>query len=83
MMGLASGIISCVVYIVCYLLILIVGEQGLVLISNLLFHGIDFAEIIRMDISLVESVCGLVLSFLFWSMIGFSISKTYNLLSKK
>ena len=76
--GIASGLTSVIIYIACFLVMLILGKDGLVKLSNLLFHGMDFSNIIRMDIPFSESLIGLILSFLFWGGTGFLLAITYN-----
>lgn len=76
--GLASGLTSVMVYLGCFLVMLILGKEGLVKLSNLLFHGMDFTSIIRMDIPLTETLLGAVLSFFFWGAIGYVLALLYG-----
>lgn len=76
--GFASGLTSVTIYIACFLVMLILGKDGLVKLSNLLFHGMDFTGIIRLDIPIVETLLGLVLSFLFWGVTGYLLALSYN-----
>jgi len=75
---LASGLTALIVYFGCFLTMLIVGKTGIVKISNLLFHGMDFTNIIRMNIPIGETLSGMVFSFLFWGGIGYLIAFIYN-----
>lgn len=81
--AIATGITSCTIYLGCYLVMLIIGKEGLVKLSNLLFHGMDFSDIIRMDVPLSETVLGLLLSFLFWGISGYIFAFIYNRLIRK
>jgi len=76
--AIASGLASIVVYLGCFLIMTVLGKDGLVKLSNLLFHGMDFSNIIRMDISIGETLLGAVVSFAFWGFIGYVLSFIYN-----
>jgi hypothetical protein len=54
------------------------GKDRLVKLSNLLFHGMDFTNIIRTEIPLVETFIGAVVSFIFWGLIGYLLALIYN-----
>jgi len=47
-------------------------------LSNLLFHGMDFSNIVRMDIPIGETVLGTVISFGFWGFVGYLLALIYN-----
>jgi len=76
--GVASGLTSVVIYFGCFLIMLVLGNESLVKLSNLLFHGMDFHNIIRTDIPILESLAGAIVSFLFWGSIGFLFALVYN-----
>ena len=76
--ALAAGLSSVIAYIGCVVLMAIVGEEGVIRISNLLFHGMEFTGNIRMDIPLTDNILGVVMSFVFWGFMGFVISSIYN-----
>ena len=76
--GIAAGLTSVVIYFGCFLTMLILGKESLVKLSNLLFHGMDFQNIIRTDIPILESLVGAIVSFLFWGIAGFLIAVLYN-----
>ncbi len=76
--AIASGVTSVVIYLGCYLVMLLLGENGIVKLSNYLFHGVDFSKIIRMDIPMGETLLGAFISFLFWGLIGYLIAVIYN-----
>lgn len=76
--AIASGIASVVVYLGCFSIMTIMGKDSLVKLSNLLFHGMDFSNIIRMNIPIAETLSGAVLSFIFWGLIGYVLAFVYN-----
>ncbi len=76
--AIASGLTSVVVYLGCFLLMTILGKDSLVKLSNLLFHGMDFSNIIRMNIPIGETLMGAVTSFVFWGIIGYVLAFIYN-----
>lgn len=76
--AIASGLTSVVIYLGCFLVMAVLGKDSLVKLSNLLFHGMDFSDIIRMDIPIIETLLGAVVSFVFWGFIGYILSFIYN-----
>ena len=76
--AIASGTTSVIIYLGCYLVMLLLGENGIVKLSNYLFHGMDFTNIIRMDIPIGETIVGSFISFLFWGLIGYLVATVYN-----
>ena len=81
--ALASGFTASIIYLCCFIIMNLLGKESLIKLSNLLFHGVDFSTIIRMDISIGESLFGLILTFIFWSIIGLIFSFIYNKISNK
>ena len=76
--AIASGLTSVVIYLGCFLIMTILGKDSLVKLSNLLFHGMDFSNIIRMNIPIGETLLGAVTSFIFWGIIGYVLALIYN-----
>lgn len=76
--AIASGLASVVVYLGCFLIMTILGKGSLIKLSNLLFHGMDFSNIIRMNIPIGETLLGAVTSFIFWGIIGYVLALIYN-----
>ena len=70
--AIASGIASVVVYLA------IMGKDSLVKLYNLLFHGMDFSSIMRMNVPIGETLIGAVFSFVFWGIIGYVFALVYN-----
>lgn len=76
--ALATGLTSVVIYFSCFLLMVILGEKSLIKLSNFIFHGMDFTTIIRTEIPLWETFVGVIISFIFWALIGYLIAFIYN-----
>ena len=76
--AIASGLTSVVVYLGCFLIMTVLGKGSLVKLSNLLFHGMDFSNIIRVNIPIGETLLGAVTSFIFWGIIGYLLALIYN-----
>jgi uncharacterized membrane protein YcaP (DUF421 family) len=74
----ALGLTSVLVYFGCFLIMNLLGKASLVKLSNLLFHGMDFGNIIRMNIPIAETLLGAVISFIFWGIIGYTSAFIYN-----
>ena len=76
--AIASGLTSVIVYLGCFLTMVVLGKDSLVKLSNLLFHGMEFENIIRMDIPIGETLVGAIVSFLFWGLMGYILAVIYN-----
>lgn len=76
--AIASGATSVVIYLGCFLIMSVMGKDSLVKLSNLLFHGMDFSNIIRMNIPISETLLGAFVSFIFWGFIGYLLAFFYN-----
>jgi hypothetical protein len=76
--AIASGTASLVVYLGCFLVMTIMGKDAIVKLSNLLFHGMDFSNIIRMNIPIGETFLGAIISFVFWGIIGYFFAFIFN-----
>ena len=80
--GLAFGITGALLYFGCALVMLILGHDSTVKFFNTLLHGLDVSSIIRMNISLVEELLGLVQTFILSWLIGACIAGIYNTANK-
>ena len=80
--GLAFGITGGLLYLGCALVMLTVGRNGTIQFFNTLLHGLDVSSIIRMDVSAVEVVLGIVQTFILCWLIGAGIAAIYNVASK-
>jgi hypothetical protein len=81
--GLAFGITGGLLYFGCALVMLLLGHDSSVNFFNTLLHGVDVSSIIRMDISPVEGLIGLVQTFIISWLIGACIASIYNVSSNK
>ena len=79
--ALASGITGALVYISCIILMSVLPKETLIKLANLIFHGIDFSKVIRMDIPLRETLIGVVASFFLWGVIGYLLAFIYKKLN--
>ena len=77
-LALATGLTSVVFYLGCFLTMALLGKDVIVKLSNLIFHGMEFNNIIRMDIPLGETILGAFISFIFWGVIGYVLALIYN-----
>lgn len=77
-LGLAFGIIGALLYFGCAVVMLTLGHDSTVKFFNTLLHGLDVSSIIRMNISLVEELLGLVQTFILSWLIGACIAAIYN-----
>ncbi|WP_018343964.1 DUF5676 family membrane protein [Cytophaga aurantiaca] len=76
--GLAFGLTGALLYLGCALVMLILGHNSSVKFFNTLLHGIDVSSIIRMNISAIEVILGLVQTFILCWLIGACIAGIYN-----
>lgn len=76
--GLAFGLTGALLYFGCALVMLILGHDSSVKFFNTLLHGLDVTSIIRMDISPVEEILGLVQTFIICWLIGACIAGIHN-----
>jgi len=77
--GLAFGCTGALLYVGCALLMMMAGSAGTVKLFNSLLHGLDVSSIVRMGVPLMESLLGLVGTFLLGWLIGACIAWTYNM----
>lgn len=80
--GLSIGITAVIFYFGCVLSMLILGKEGITYLSNLLFHGVDFSSIIRMDVPIKDTLFGAVTTFIVWGSLGYLFAFIYNKLNK-
>ena len=78
-LGSAFGITGALLYFGCTLTMLILGHDSTVNLFNTLLHGLDVSSIIRMNISFVEVLTGLVQTFILCWLIGACIAGIYNI----
>ncbi len=76
--GLAFGLTGALLYFGCVIVMLLLGHDSTVLFFNSLLHGIDVSSIIRMNISPVEALIGLVETFILGWLVGACVAAIYN-----
>ena len=76
--AIASGLTGVIVYISCFLLMSFLPKEILIKLANLIFHGVDFSNDLRMNISITETLIGVLVSFFLWGIIGMILSSIYN-----
>jgi carbon starvation protein CstA len=82
-LGLAFGLTGALLYFGCVLVMSTVGHDKTVLFFNSLLHGIDVSSVIRMNISPVEELIGIVQTFILSWLIGACVAAIYNVSFKK
>lgn len=80
-MGIACGLTGVLLYLGCIILMISVGQKGTISFFNNLLHGLDTTAIIKMDVSLLDTILGLIQTFILFWLIGASISAFYNVLT--
>ncbi len=82
-LAVATGITGGFFYLGCVVVMLLTGKDGIVKVSNALFHGMDFSTIIRTDMSALESLIGLLGFMLLMGVLGYILALIYNRLNFK
>lgn len=77
-LGLAFGLTASLLYFGCAVVMLLLGHEKTVMFFNTLLHGLDVSSIIRMDVSPVEELLGLVQTFILSWLIGACVAAIYN-----
>jgi hypothetical protein len=77
-LGLAFGFTSALLYSGCALVMLVLGHDGAVKFFNTMLHGLDVSSIVRMDISGVEELIGIVQTFIIGWLVGACVAFIYN-----
>jgi hypothetical protein len=81
--GFAFGITGALLYFGCASVMLLLGRDSTVKFFNTLLHGLDVSSIIRMNISAIEVLLGLIQTFILSWLIGACIAAVYNISLKK
>ena len=77
--GLAFGLTGALLYFLCAFTMFIIGHDNSIKFFNTLLHGLDVTSIVRMDISPVEEILGLVQTFILFWLIGACIAGIHNI----
>lgn len=78
--GLATGLTAALLYLGCVMVMKLTGPELTKEFFNSLLHGIDVSTILRMDISITETVLGLLQTFMIAWLTGASIAPIYDIL---
>jgi hypothetical protein len=76
--ALASGFTGAIIYLTCFIIMSLLPKETLIKLANLIFHGIDFSEDIRMNIPIAETLLGIIASFIIWGIVGYLLGFIYN-----
>lgn len=76
--GLAWGITGALLYVGCAFIMMTAGRDGVVFFFNSLFHGVDFAPVLRTDMPWWEMVLGILETFIFAWLVGAAIASIYS-----
>lgn len=76
--GLSIGLVSTIFYFGCVLSMIIFGSERVIYFLNLIFHGLDFNSIIRMNIPLLETLLGAIATFIVCGGFGYLSAFVYN-----
>ncbi|WCO01297.1 DUF5676 family membrane protein [Psychroserpens ponticola] len=76
--GFAFGLTGALIYLGCMIVMITAGQEGSITFFNSLLHGLDTTNIIRMDVSLLEAIFGIIQTFILWWLIGACIGAFYN-----
>ena len=77
-LGFAFGLTGAIIYLGCMIVMATAGQEGTIAFFNSLLHGLDTTNIIRMDVSLLEALFGIIQTFILWWLIGACIGGFYN-----
>ncbi|WP_339840980.1 DUF5676 family membrane protein [uncultured Maribacter sp.] len=77
-LGFAFGLTGALIYLGCMIVMVTTGKEGSIAFFNSLLHGLDTTNIIRMDVSLLEALFGIIQTFILWWLIGACIGGFYN-----
>ena len=76
--GIAVGLTGALLYLGCIIVMSTVGHESTVKFFNSLFHGLNVANIVRIDTPLWEACIGIVETFILGWLIGACIAAIYN-----
>jgi len=78
--GFAAGATAALLYVGCYLSVLLAGTDHAVRFFNNLFHGVDFSAIIRTDdVGTLNAILGLLQVFVMGWLVGACLAGIYNI----
>ncbi len=77
-LGFASGITGVILYIGCILIMWIGGQSAITWLFNSIIHGVDVSSVVMMNVPILQSVVGLLITFCLGWMVGYLIGTIYN-----
>ena len=77
-LGFAFGLTGALLYFGCAMVMFVLGHDATVKFFNNLLHGLDVTSIIRLNISPVEELIGIMQTFILCWLIGACIAAIYN-----
>ena len=82
-LGFSLGLTGAIAYLGCMIIMFIAGKEGTITFFNSLLHGLDVTQVVRMDISIVEAIFGIIQTFILGWLVGACIALLYNVQIKK
>ena len=76
--GLGLGSAWALLYLVCILLIVIVGPQSIAYLVSILFHGLDMSSLVSRQVSPGLAILGIIEVFVFGWLMGALTAAIYN-----
>lgn len=77
--GMAVGTTCTILYIGCVILMITVGREGTIFFFNSLLHGLDVEPIIRMSVPALDTVFGILQTFILGWISGALVAAIYNI----
>ena len=77
-LGFALGLTGAIIYLGCVLVMATAGKEGSILFFNSLLHGLDVTTIMRMNVSVLEALLGIIQTFILGFIVGAFIAAFYN-----
>ena len=77
-LGLAFGTTGALLYFGCALVMFTMGHDNTARFFNTLLHGLDVSSIIRVDVSPLEELTGIVQTFILCWLVGACVAAIYN-----
>ena len=77
-LGFALGLTGAIIYLGCVLVMATAGKEGSILFFNSLLHGLDITTIMRMNVSVLEALLGIIQTFILGFIVGAFIAAFYN-----
>ncbi|OQP60170.1 hypothetical protein A3860_34380 [Niastella vici] len=81
--GFSCGITGVLLYVGCAIVMAVAGRETSIQFFNALFHGVNTASIIRMNVSPTEAFMGVIETFILFWLIGACIAAFYNVLNRE